>query len=622
MDSQLDCFSFVSGKNIESRLQNTKSNWEHNYRSPFTLLGPHVMSAPVRRLAAILSMDVEGYTGLVETDEAAALDAVRSVLEDLVLPTIADFGGNVFKTLGDGLLAEFKSPVNAVKWTAQFQRAVAARQAGAGLELRLRAGIALGDVIVTEHDRFGDGVNVAARMQELSPAGGMAVTRGVFEYLTGKTDLFFTDIGERRLKGLSQLQRVWIWNPAVVSVSRPRGIVVPDPATRPSIAVLPFRNLSGDPSRDLLAEGMLDEITASLSRVKEFLVIARHSASVYRGTALDLKAVAADLGVRYILKGNVQFAGLRMRMSVQLVDADTSLQIWNDKIEAQVEDVFEVQDQVAERVSGALHPTIRKAEVERSRRKAPECMAAYDLMMCAMPHLWAHRRADNEQAIALIERALALEPHNGRAAAMGAWAHGQHITYNWTDQAAGHRAKGKALLDIALGRTDEDPLALTAAASAIMLIEGALDRANILIDRAIDIDVNHAWAWTRRGFSRVYAGQPDEGFACFERASRLSPRDPFSFNSVIGIGIAHFASGRPAEAARWTKRALAEKPGITWPMRDLAAFLGLAGQIEEAGRALSMFLCERPHVKSTAVVSDALHYMKSESSRPLCHRLD
>ncbi|HEU0148187.1 MAG TPA: adenylate/guanylate cyclase domain-containing protein [Bradyrhizobium sp.] len=557
-------------------------------------------------------MDVEGYSGLVEADETATLRAVRCTFEELVLPTIGDFGGHIFKTVGDGLLAEFASPVNAVKWTAQFQRALAARHHDGEPQLRVRAGIALGDVIVTDHDRFGDGVNVAARVQELSPPGGMAISRGVFEYLTGKTDLYLTDIGEQRLKGLSQLQRVWIWNPRMISVTPPRRIAVPDPATHPSIAVLPFRNLSGDPSRDLLVEGLLDEITASLSRVKEFLVIARHSAAVYRGNALDLKAVAAELGVRYILKGSVQFAGMRMRMSVQLVDVDTSLQIWNDKIEAQVDDLFDVQDQVAERVSGALHPTIRKAEVERSRRKAPENMAAYDLVMCAMPHLWAHRRIENEQAISLINQALTLEPHNGRAAAVGAWAHAQHIAYNWTDHVAEQRAKGKALLDMALGRIDDDPLALTATASAIMLIDGALDRANTLIDRAIDIDVNHAWAWTRRGFSRVYAGQPDEGFACFERSGRLSPRDPFSFNSVIGIGLAHFASGRPVEAARWTKRALAEKPGINWPLRDLAAFLGWAGEAEEASRALSEFLLERPHVTSTAVIRDALHFMNPD----------
>jgi adenylate cyclase len=567
------------------------------------------MAPPKRRLAAILSMDVEGYSGLVEADETAALRAVREAFEDFVLPTIGEFGGDVFKTVGDGLLAEFSSPVNAVRWTAQFQRAAAARQDERRPQLRVRAGIVVGDVVVTDGDRFGGGINIAARVQELSPPGGMAISRGVFEYLMGKTDLYFTDIGEQQLRGHAQRQRIWIWNPKVVGSSRPQRIAVPDPVTHPSIAVLPFRNLSGDAGRDLLVEGLLDEITASLSRVKEFLVISRHSASLYRGSALELKTVAAELGVRYVLKGSVQFAGMRMRLSVQLIDAETAWHIWSDKIDAQIEDFFEVQDRVAERVSGALHPTIRDAEVERSRRKAPENMAAYDLVMCAMPHLWAHRRHENERAIGFINRALELEPFNGRAAAVGAWAHGQHITYNWTDDAAGQRAKGRALLDLTLGRIDDDPLALTAAASAIILIDGAIDRANALIDRALDIDVNHAWAWTRRGFSRVYAGQPDEGFACFERSGRLSPRDPFSFNSLIGIGLAHFASGRPVEASRWTKRALAEKPGITWPLRDLAAFLGFAGQVEEAGRALAGFLLERPHVTSAFVVRDALRYM-------------
>ncbi len=553
-------------------------------------------------------MDVEGYSSLIEADEAATLRAVKSAFDDVVLPTIGKFGGHIFKTVGDGLLAEFASPVSAVNWTAQCQRSLSARRNERGPQLRVRVGIVVGDVVVTPDDRFGHGVNVAVRVQELSPAGGMAISRGVFEYLSGKTDLYFTDVGERQLKGLSQRQRIWIWNPSVIGVTRPQGIAVPDPATHPSIAVLPFRNLSGDANRDLLVEGMFNEITASLSRVKEFLVIAHHSAAAYRD-AVDLRIVSAELGVRYVLQGSVQFAGTRMRLSVQLIDAGTALHIWADRIEAQVEDVFEVQDHVAERVSGALHPTIRKAEVERSQRKAPESRAAYDLVMCAMPYLWAHRRGENEQAMSFINQALVLEPSNGRAAAVGAWAHGQHITYNWTDDLPRQRALGKALLDIALDRIDDDPLALTATASAIILIEGSLERANFFIDRAIDIDVNHAWAWTRRGFARVYGGLPDEGFACFERSGRLSPRDPFSFNSLIGIGLAHFASGRPAEAARWTKRALAEKPGITWPLRDLAAFLGSAGDGEEARRALTTFLLERPHVTSTADIRDPLRYM-------------
>ncbi|WP_206454662.1 adenylate/guanylate cyclase domain-containing protein [Aurantimonas marina] len=566
------------------------------------------MARPIRRLAAILSMDMEGFSGLVEADEAAALRAVVHTYRKRVLPTIGDYGGTVFKTTGDGLLAEFTSAVSAVKWTACFQRAMAADEPD-DAPLRVRTGIVIGDVVVSDDDRFGEGVNMAARVQALSPAGGMAISRGVFEYLTGKTDLYFTDIGEQSLKGFSGRHRIWVWDPKIVGVSRRSPVAVPDPATHPSIAVLPFDNLSNNAERDSFIEGMVEEITASLSRVREFLVIARHSAYAYRGRSLDVRAIATELGVRYLLEGSVRFAGERMRVSLRLVDGETAMQIWSDRIEAEVADVFEVQDHIAELVSGALHPTIRQAEVDRSRRKAPESLVAYDLVMRALPHLWAHRRDENIRAIALLGEALTLEPDNGRAAAICAWAHAQHIVYNWSEDFAAERAAGRAHLEATAGQIDDDPLALTAAATAIMLTDGALDRANALIDRALDIDVNHAWAWTRRGFARVYAGRPDEAFACFERSMRLSPRDPFSFNSIVGMGLSHFSAGRPAEAARWTRRALVEKPGMTWPLRDLATFLASAGEMDEARRALLAFLAIRPDV-TAAAVRDALHFME------------
>ncbi|MEX6506885.1 adenylate/guanylate cyclase domain-containing protein [Jiella sp. M17.18] len=562
--------------------------------------------APIRRLAAILSMDVEDYSRLVETDETAVLAALSRAFDDRIRPTIGQFGGEVFKTVGDGLLAEFSSPVSAVNWAARFQRSIAAEEGDKALPIRI--GIVLGDVVVARDDRFGAGVNLAARVQELSPAGGMAISRGVFEYLTGRTDLYFTDIGLRPLKGLAERQRIWIWNPKVVHAGRSRGLVVPDPATHPSLAILPFDHLAADEEGISFVTGMVEEITASLSRVKEFLVIAHQSAAAFVGPAVDIRAIAAEFGVRYILRGTVRFSGRRMRVSLHLIDGETALQIWTDRIEAQIDDAFKVQDEIAERVSGALHPTIRQAEVERSARKPPGSLAAYDLTMRALPHLWAHRREENERAISLIEEALALDETYGRAAAIGAWANAQHIVYNWTDDLFVQRAKGRALLRDASGRIETDPLALTAAATAIMLIDGDLERANALVDRALDLDVNHAWAWTRRGFARVYAGLADEAFACFERAVRLSPRDPFSFNSLIGIGLAHFASGRAAEASRWTRRALAEKSGMTWPLRDLATFLAAAGEVEEARAAMDEFLAARPAM-TVSVIRDALHFM-------------
>jgi adenylate cyclase len=468
--------------------------------------------------------------------------------------------------------------------------------------------------VVAGDDRFGEGVNLAARFQTAAPPGGMAVSRGVFEYLAGKTDLYFTDIGERALKGLTERHRIWTWDPKVVGARRRRRVATPDPATQPSIVVLPFENLSGEAGRDGFMDGMVEEITASLSRVREFLVIARHSAYAYKGRAVDVRTIAAELGVRYLLEGSVRFSGQRMRVSLRLVDGESGVQIWSERLDAETSDMFDVQDRIAEMVSGALHPTIRQAEVERSRRKAPENLAAYDLVMRALPHLWAHRRDDNPQAIALIAEALALEPRNGRALAIGAWARAQQIAYNWSADVEAERAAGRAMIESAAGLIDDDPLALTATATAVMLIDGTVERADALIDRALDIDGNHAWAWTRRGFSRVYSGRPEEAFACFERAIRLSPRDPFSFNSFIGLGIAHFASGRPREALVWTRRALAEKPGMTWPYRDVATFSAAAGDIAGAREALARFVAQRPGM-TAAVANDAMRFMNADLRR-------
>ncbi|MEF2551619.1 adenylate/guanylate cyclase domain-containing protein [Aurantimonas sp. A2-1-M11] len=449
--------------------------------------------APLRRLAAILSLDVEGYSSLVEADEAAALGAVARAYRTLVLPTIGDFGGEVFKTNGDGLLMEFASAVNAVKWAARFQRSLLADHPDDEQPLSVRIGVVIGDVVVTETDRFGEGIILATRVQELAPAGGVAISRGVFEYLRGKTNLYFTDIGPCRVKGFSEQERIWIWTPKVVSASRGRTIAVPDPRTQPSVAVMPFENLSGDVDRANFIDGMVEEVTASLSRVREFLVIARQSAAAYRDTPLGTREIAAELGVRYILQGSVRFSNARMRVSLHLVDGETALQIWSERIDAKIDDLFAVQDHIAEIVSGALHPTIRQAEVERARRKPPDNLLAYDLVMRALPHLWAHRHEENERAIVLIDEALALEPDYGRAAAIGAWAHAQHIAYNWVTTIAEQRARGRTLLERTLGRIDDDPLALTASATATMLIEADIERANTLIDRALDLDVNHAW---------------------------------------------------------------------------------------------------------------------------------
>lgn len=571
------------------------------------------MPVTERRLAAIVSLDTVGFSRLLQRDERRTLRWIGKIYRGLVLPTIGSYGGEIFKTMGDGLLAEFPSAVAAVEWIASLQRAMVAETdpESGGQPLQVRAGVAIADIVVAETERYGEGINLAVRVQNLSPPGGMAITQGVREYLDGKTDLEFHDIGQRRFKNIEGSLRVFTWHPRGLGTTALEPPTDPPAADRPSIVVLPFDNLTGDPDQSYFADGVVEEITATLSRVRDFLVIARNSAFVYKGRTVDVRQIARELGVRYVLEGSVRKAGSRIRITAQLVDAETGSHIWSDRLDGEATDMFDLQDRIAEKVAGALHPSIRSAEIERARRKRPDNLAAYDLMLRALPHLWAQRMLENPKAIELLRQALDLDPNYGLAAALAAWAHAQNVVYNWTADFAAERAEGERLIELAAATVGDDPTGFTAMATASMLLGGDVERARGFIDRALALDPNHAWAWTRCGFGRVYTGQAETAFACFERAMRLSPVDPFAFSCYIGIGLAHFALGRLDEAIRWTRKAMDSRPGMTWPYRDLAVFLAHAGDREAARQALDRFTFGRPPV-TAASMADGLRFMEPE----------
>jgi adenylate cyclase len=588
-----------------------------------------------RRLTVLASLDVAGYTPLVERDERGTLAELAAIRRHVLRPTVSTYGGNLFKTMGDGALIEFPSVEDSIRWGMAFQTAMAARNTARGeYPIRVRAGIALADVFVQGNDRFGAAVGFVVRLQQAGPPGGLAITHSVRWQLVKSLAAQFTQRRRVELKGIEEPVEIFVWAPpgseadiqtpeALAESAPPTAMAMPaalasspptsSPPTSgtdlPSIVVLAFDNMSGDPLADSIADGIVEEITATLSRIRDFTVIARNSAYAYKGRALDVRNIARELGVRYVLEGSLRKAGDRVRVTSQLIDAASGAHIWADSYDGVVDNLFDFEDQIAERVAGALRPSIRAAEIAFARRKRPENLAAYDLVLRAMPHLWAHRRDDNAEAIRLLDRAIELEPAYGRAAALAAWARAQHIVYNWTTDIAAERAAGQRLVEKASPNIDDDPTALTALSTAIMLLFADLDRAQHFTDRALAIDPNHAWAWTRRGFLHVYRGDPAAGVPCFERAIRLSPLDPFSFNCFIGLGLAAFASGKPEEAAKWTQRALREKVGMTWAYRDLAVFLAHAGEIEGAREALARLTASRPHLTLSGV-SQALGFME------------
>ncbi|MBN9314355.1 MAG: tetratricopeptide repeat protein [Devosia sp.] len=570
------------------------------------------MVQPDRRLVPIVSLDVVGYSRLVERNERQTLRLVQRVYDRLIARTIGEAGGKVFKTMGDGLLAEFNSVVAAVQWTAQLQREIYERKihAPGGEMFQVRAGIVLADVLVAGNDLYGSGINLAVRVQGHSPPGGMCITKWMYQYLDGTTELPFTDMGPTELKNISKTVRIYTWHPAGIARPQPTDAAPPPPpSNRPSVVVLPFDNLSGEADQSYFADAVVEEITATLSRVKDFFVIARNSAFTYKGRAgVDIRQIGRDLGVRYVVEGSVRRVGERVRITAQLVETETGSHIWSNRIDGAVADLFDLQDRMAAEVASAIQPSIRRAEIDRARKKRPDTLAAYDLVMRAFPHLWAHSPEDNAEAIALLERALQLDPDYALAAGLAAWAHGQQVVYNWTTDFASERRAAQRLIETATRSIGDDPTALTALGSAMMMLGQDVPQATALADRALHLDPNHAWAWMRRGWGQVYLSHPEEGLAAFERSMRLSPMDPFAFNVHIGVGLAHFAAGRPQQAITWAQRAMSERPGITWPHRDLAVYHAHHGDLAAARDSLERFQRHHPGV-SIASIGDGLRFM-------------
>jgi adenylate cyclase len=569
-----------------------------------------------RKLVPIVSLDVVGYTRLVEINERQTLRLVQRVYDRLVARTIGRHGGKVFKTMGDGLLAEFQSVVSAIEWAAELQRELHERQlkAPGGGIVQVRAGVVLADVLVAGDDLYGSGVNLAVRVQALSPPGGMAITKWMYQYLDGRTELTFTDLGPTELKNVSRTVRLYVWHPDGFSpkspaVLEPAAAAAAPPSSRPSVVVLPFDNLSGEADQAYFADAVVEEITATLSRIKDFFVIARNSAFAYKGRSVDVRQVGKELGVRYAVEGSVRRVGERVRITTQLVETDTGAHIWSTKVDGAVSDLFDLQDKVAAEVASAIQPSIRRVEVERARTKRPETLAAYDLVMRALPHLWAHRATDNVEAITLLNKALQLEPTYGLAAALGAWAHGQQVAYTWSTDIPAERRNGERLIEVATQTVGDDPTALVALASAMMTLGGDVTQALMFTDRALKLDPNNSWGWMRRGYGCVYVGEPEEALRAFEQSARLSPLDPFAFSVHLGMGLAHFSAGRPDKAIDMVRQALAERPGLTWPYRDLAAYYAAAGKPEQAQDALAKFIALRPIVSADSL-RDGLRFME------------
>jgi adenylate cyclase len=590
---------------------------------------------PQRKLTVLASLDVAGYTRLMERNERHTLMALARLRVRVLRPTLEEYGGNLFKTMGDGALVEFPNVEDSIRWAIAFQTAMAEWNKGKAADeaVLVRLGVGLADVFISGDDRFGAAVGFVVRLQQAAPPGGIAITHSVRWQLNKDIAREFDRTEWVEFKNMEEQFEIWLWrgtgsppreNHGIIGIAhRPLStpptatgpvsppLVRPVPASsgRPSIAVLAFDNMSGDPSADSIADGVVEEITATLSRVREFKVVARNSSYAYKGRAADVREIARALGVRYVLEGSLRKSQDRVRVTAQLIDAESGAHLWADSYDGMVDNLFDFEDEIAEQVAGAVNPSIQQAEIALAKRKRPESLAAYDLVLRSMPHLWAHRREDNAEAIRLLDEARRLDPGYVRATAVAAWARAQHVIYSWTDDIEKTREESRALIEEAAEKVGDDPTALVALATAMTLLLGQLDRASHLVERALVLDPNNAWAWSRRGFMEAYSGHGEAAIAAFEHALRLSPLDPFSFNSHNGLGFANFVCSNYAEAIQWTQRGMREKTGMTWAYRDLAVYYALDGRVEEARAAVRQLVETRPHL-TVGKVAETLAFVE------------
>ncbi len=542
-----------------------------------------------RKLAAILAADVAGYSRLMGVDEAGTLVRLKTIRRELIDPKITEHHGRIVKTTGDGILIEFPSVVEAIGCAVEVQQGMADRNTGVPNDRRidLRVGVNIGDIIVDGDDIHGDGVNIAARLEGLAQPGGICISQTVLNHARGKLPLEVEDAGEQALKNIERpvhVYRVSLGPAARRLASQAPALPLPD---KPSIAVLPFQNLSGDPEQEYFADGMVEDIIAALSRMRWLFVIARNSSFTYKGRAVDVKQVARELGVRYVLEGSVRKAANRVRIAGQLIDGSTGAHLWADRFEGALEDIFDLQDQVTASVVGAIAPRLEQAEIERAKRKPTENLDAYDCYLRGMAGLYQRTREGTSEALRMFYRAIELDPNFASAHGAAAQCYGwRKVNSQMTDRVPEIAETARlARRAVELGR--DDAAALSASGLALAYVVGDLDDGAAFIDRALALNPNLAAAWNYSGIARNWLGEPDLAIEHLARAMRLSPRDPLIGIMQAETAHAHFFAGRYDVATSWAGMALREEPNSLNALRIAAASNALAGRPEQAQKALA-----------------------------------
>jgi TolB-like protein len=572
-----------------------------------------------RRLAAILAADVAGYSRLMEANEEGTLRQLKTHRKDLIDPKIVEHRGRIVKTTGDGMLVEFVSVVDAVRCAVEIQRSMAERNNGIAADQRIefRIGINIGDIIIDGGDIFGDGVNVAARVETLADPGGIMVSGIVHEQVRDKLDFRFDDLGEQAVKNIARpigVHRIQFNQTASVAAKSHVATHTPTAAVeRPSIAVLPFTNMSGDSEQEYFADGISEDLITGLSKLRWFFVIARNSSFAYKGQSIDVKRAARELGVRYVLEGSVRKGGNRVRITTQLVDAITGNHIWADRYDGELTDIFALQDEITRKVVAAIEPKLLEAEALRSKSRSAEDLDAWQMVMHANSLFWRMTESESKEAIDVLERAIERYPNYAPAYSMLAFMLLVSSHLNVTPSMPHGVARAPELGTRAAELDDGDPWAHLAL-GYVAFMQRRMSESISEFQRALQLNPNFAAAHGYLGWTLAFDGQSEEALTHLHEALRMSPHDPQNAIFNVGVAISHYMAERYDDAIAACRIAFQQRAGMARGTRIYIASLAQSGRIEEAQAALARM--KQTHADlSIAWIEQNVPYMPSTMAK-------
>jgi adenylate cyclase len=572
-----------------------------------------------RKLAAILAADVVGFSRLTGADEDRTLARLRALRSDLIDPTISVHNGRVVKRTGDGALVEFRSVVDAVRCAIEVQNSMMERNAGVPPDRRIefRIGVHLGDVVEEgDGDLMGDGVNIAARLEGIATPGAICLSEDAYRQVRSRLDLSVSDLGPVQLKNIADAIKVYSLQVAVAAVpSDPpaQPVAAAEASGRSLIAVLPFANMTGDPGQDHFVDGVVEDIITALARYPDVAVVARNSTFIYKGQSVDIRKVAADLGVRYVLEGSARKSGNRIRITGQLIDAATGTHLWADRYDGSLDDAFDLQDEIVASIVGAVEPTLRSAEIERAKQKPDDALNAHDFYLRAQPNALALTPEANLIAIGDLDRAIALKPDYAPALAFAAWCRVQRVRRaTWPPAGADDVGAATVLARRALATGPND--AVTMAVAGFSLVTLKVDYAAGLdaVRHAVDLNPGSSFIAFMAGSAMIWGEDYDRGLALLKRSIAFGPKEPGYYLCLNMVAAAELLRGHPEAALEAAQRASTLNPGSQSAYWVLAAALAQTGQLPEARAALAKFQASAPGI-TVSLLRESLPIRNSES---------